>query len=374
MSCFWRYFTTMREPRAAVALLAASLIALAGCSESGAIVEPKDEPFFSLECSIPTSGIYDGGPGPDGIPALDLPNAVGASDGTLLLDDDDRVLGLAHNGTARAYPLRVLWWHEIVNDTLGGGNVLVTYCPLTGSGLAFDPVVNGQARLFGVSGLLYENNLMMFDRTNRSLWNQLLLGSQCGIDRGTELLRLPVIETTWGHWRQFYPNTTVVSPNTGFDRPYDTYPYGTYDQLNDERTLFPSSPWDRSRPAKELVLGVRDGIDAIAYPFGMLDSLGADVALNDLIGSRPVLITYASSERTARAFDRRIDDVTLTFSAVASLNTTLRDAETGSLWRHDGIAFAGPLDGRQLEPVTDSFTLFWFAWSVYYPATRLPSL
>jgi hypothetical protein len=361
----------MRTHAVAVSLLTVVGLSLTGC-EDGPFAEPKNDPFFSLECSIPTSGIYDGGPGPDGIPALDYPTLVGPWDGTLTLDDDDRVLGLEHDEAARAYPLRVLWWHEIVNDTLGGRNVLVTYCPLTGSGVVFDRLVNGEARLFGVSGLLYENNLMMFDRTNRSLWNQLLLGSQCGVDRGTELARLPVVETTWGHWRRWHAHTTVVSPNTGLDRPYDTYPYGTYDQLNDERTLFPSAPWDRSRPAKELVLGVRDGDNAVAYPFSMLDSLGTAVALNDSIGARPILVTYVGRERTARAFDRRIDSTTLTFDVVDSLSATYRDVETGSLWRDNGVAVSGPLADRRLAMVADAFTLFWFAWSVNYPDTQLP--
>ena len=152
---------------------------------------------FDLTCNIPSNRFFSGGVDRDGIPALTNPE-VASGAGTNFLADAERILGVVINGEARAYPFPVLWWHEMVNDTLGGANILVTYCPLTGSGIVFDPRVGGQARNFGVSGLLYENNLVMFDRDTESLWNQMLLGSQCGVERGADLQRIPVVRNDVG--------------------------------------------------------------------------------------------------------------------------------------------------------------------------------
>jgi hypothetical protein len=270
-----------------------------------------------------------------------------------------------------------MWWHEIVNDTLGSRAVLVTYCPLTGSGIAFDPRVNGENgefRRFGVSGLLYENNLIMFDRLNESLWNQMLLGAQCGPDRGTDLARLPIIETTWGEWKRRHPLTTVLTTNTGHERSYGEYPYGDYAQVDNDQTLFPSSPWDRSRPPKELVLGITEGDEAVAYPFGLLGSQGQTVAINDAIGGRSILVTFGQGAQTAQAFDRTVDGATLTFAVEDPTAITFRDIETGSLWRADGVAVDGPHAGRQLQPLADAYTVFWFAWSVFHPGTGVADL
>jgi hypothetical protein len=287
------------------------------------------------------------------------------------MDDTMRVLGVEINEQARAYPLFILWWHELVNDDVGGVPVIVSYCPLTGSGLAFDANVGGEARSFGVSGILFENNLIMFDEETESLWNQLLLGAACGPDRGTSLTRIPIVETTWGHWRLLHPQTTVLDTVTGFNREYGEYPYDDYAAANNPTTLFPSSPWSSARPPKELVLGIREGSSAMAYPFGTLAERGDAVAVNDVVGSRPILVTYADAHRASRAFDRRANGQTLTFSVADSMAFVLTDAETGSTWNALGEATDGPLVGSQLEPVADAWTLFWFSWSVFHPDTDL---
>jgi hypothetical protein len=196
----------------AIGVTAAAVVFLTGCLGD---VFGSDE--FDLNCSIPEDRLSSGGVQRDGIPALNRPEVVGANEAGFMFETD-RILAVEINGEARAYPLFVMWWHEVVNDTLGGEAVAVTYCPLTGSGLAFDPTVRGRERRFGVSGLLFENNLVMFDRETESLWNQLLLGAQCGPERGAELQRVPVVETTWGERRRRHPNSTVMTSNTGFDR------------------------------------------------------------------------------------------------------------------------------------------------------------
>ena len=146
-----------------MAVVAAPLAACGGSEPTGI--------SFDLSCTVALDEIFDGGVQRDGIPALTNPEVVSAAQATFLTDTS-RVLGIVRNGEARAYPFTVMWWHEMVNDTLGGEPILMTYCPLTGSGIAFDPRVDNQARNFGVSGLLFRSNLTMFDRDTETLWNQ----------------------------------------------------------------------------------------------------------------------------------------------------------------------------------------------------------
>ena len=352
---------------------AIGLAAAVGALLTGCLGDTLGTDEFSRDCSIPADRIFSSGVLRDGIPALTFPEIIFPGETAGIVSDAERILGVEINGKARAYPLFIMWWHEIVNDTVGGQRVLVTYCPLTGSGLAFDPIVKGTPRQFGVSGLLFENNLIMFDRETESLWNQLLLGAQCGTERGTDLARIPIVETTWGEWHRRHPNSSVLTTNTGFGRNYGENPYRGYDDLNNRQTLAPSSPWDPIRPPKELVLGVHEGGDEVAYPFGLLRETGTAVALNDTIATRPILVTYQAASRTAQAFDRRVGSQTLTFSVADSAEFILTDAETGSTWTSGGVAVAGPLSGERLEPLKDAYTLFWFSWSVYHPNTRLYS-
>ncbi|MGH7700684.1 MAG: DUF3179 domain-containing protein [Gemmatimonadales bacterium] len=347
-----------------LALLAAALSAVGCDSPVGGELAPSN-------CDLPSPHLYSGGPPPDGIPALNDPDAVPAAHAAYR--DEDRVLGVERNGAFRAYPLLVLWWHEIVNDTLGGAEILVTYCPLTGSGLAFDPDLgDAQRTLFGVSGLLFENNLIMFDRATKSLWPQLMLSARCGSRQGTALPRLPVIETTWGAWRAAHPGTTVITTNTGHSRSYGAYPYGDYDTPTNRDLLFPSAGFSNARPPKELVLGAWEGAAAVAYPFGYLDSLGvALVAINDTVGARPVLVTYQRAARTGLAFDRVAGGDTLEFRVATGDPALLEDLATQSQWTPWGEAVSGPLAGTRLALLTDAYPVFWFAWWIFNPETRI---
>jgi len=342
----------------------AAIGALAACSSTDANAPPD------LQCTIPSEAIVSGGVDRDGIPALNNPEVVPASQGSFL-GDGERVLGVVVDGEARAYPFIVMWWHEVVNDTLGGRPILVTYCPLTGSGIAFDPTVDGAPRSFGVSGLLFENNLIMFDRKSESLWNQMSLGAQCGPDAGKELTRLPVVEASWGEWKNRFPNSTIVTTNTGSQRVYGVYPYGDYDRRNNSSLTFPSSPFRNDRPPKEPVLGVHDGGDALGFPYGVFEDGGQNVAVNETVGQRAIVVTWNNAEQTAVAFNRTVAGQVLTFTITAPDEMTMTDAETGSTWDVRGEAVSGPLAGERLTMVADAYVVFWFAWSVYYPNTKL---
>lgn len=308
------------------------------------------------------------------IPALDRPEVAGVD--ASFMQGTDRLLGVVMNGEARAYPFGILWWHEIVNDTLGGVDILVSYCPLTGSGIVFDPRIAGEKRDFIVSGLLFNTNLVMLDRQSESLWNQMLLGSQCGTDRGTDLTRLNVVETDWEDWRARYPTTTVVTPNTGFgNRPYFQYPYGDYADPNNNFVDFlpPNTNWSRELKTKELVLGVFDGSDAVAFSLERLAATGVSHVVNEQVGSTPFVVAARSQWNTAQAFDRRVNGQTLTFTLTNPGPFTMTDDQTGSVWDIQGVAISGPLMGQRLTLVADSFVAFWFAWSLYYPSIRVYS-
>ncbi len=347
-------------------LLAGTLTTL-GCSDPQGV----SGGFDLSTCDLFSNKLFDGGPGRDGIPALTHPE-VGPPDAEPLLEPDDRVLGVVRNGAARAYPFIVMWWHEIVNDTLGGEPVLVTYCPLTGSGLAFDPRVNGEVTEFGVSGAIFENNLMMFDRRTESLWPQLMTSARCGPLLGTELAVGPIVETTWERWQELYPQTTVVTTNTRFvNLPYGEYPYGSYDLTTNQSFLFPGSPFNITRLPKEVILGIVDGEAKVAYPFLALHDRGEVVAINDTIGGRPIVVFWHAASETAIALDRRVGGETLEFQVSGQDPTLYEDSGTGSLWNQAGTAIAGDLAGAQLAPVEGAYAVFWFAWSVFHRFHRL---
>ena len=168
---------------------------------------------------VPPDEILNGGPGRDGIRSLDYPAFVSAGDAAFL-KDKDRVLGLELNGVARAYPIRILNYHEIVNDAFGDHAVVVTYCPLCNSGIAFDATVDRVRLEFGVSGLLYNSDVLLYDRQTGSLWSQIEKMAISGDMKGTALTAFPLRHTTWRDWVARYPDTEVLSDETGFRRNY----------------------------------------------------------------------------------------------------------------------------------------------------------
>jgi len=325
------------------------------------------------QCLVPQNQIVSGGPGKDGIPALTNPPVVTAGEGDSFLQAEDLVLGVVVNGEARVYPHGILWWHEIVNDVLGGKPILVTFCPLTGSGIVYEPEIDGRVLNFGTSGLLFDNNLILFDRTTDSLWSQMRLQSICGSFQGTRPPLLPVVQATWAGWKSLHPETTVLSFNTGFRRNYDVYPYGSYDQIGNEQLLFPQSFIDRRLPMKETVLGiVHEGL-ARAYSMSRMAASGPRLAVNDVVNGLPVLVAFEAISSIAIPFDRRLMNAdgtevleTLELDVVedGAALFRLKDRQTGSIWNLLGEAVEGPLQGERLRQI-ETYSAFWFAWAAF---------
>ncbi len=274
---------------------------------------------------IDAAKIERGGPPKDGIPAIDRPQFVAA--GAARLRKDDRILGLVHNGTARAYPVRILNWHEVVNDRFGEVPVAITYCPLCGTGIAFDARLGEKTLNFGVSGLLFNSDVLLYDRGTNSLWSQLKHLAVSGPLKGTRLTVLPLEHTSWADWHARHPGTEVLSTETGHMRDYSRDPYAGYERI--ERLMFNVEHRDDRLPLKEWVLGVEVGGVRKAYPFSALERATRNgKELRDTVGGATILVRYEREHRSARAFD------------------------------------------AQRRPLP-AVTAFWFAWVAFYPQTEL---
>ena len=247
---------------------------------------------------VPIDAIHSGGPPRDGIPAIDAPVFLGPLD-TQDLKPTDRVLGLFHRGIAKAYPVAIMNWHEIVNDRFSGSPVVITYCPLCGSGMAFAAQIGETELTLGVSGLLYNSDVLLYDRQSGSLWSQMLSLAISGPMRGTRLNLLPLVHTTWGEWRNEHPDTQVLSRSTGYQRDYDRDPYSGY--IDSTGIWFPVANRDSRYHPKERVLGVEIGGRYKAYPFSEL-SRKPGSHFDNFAGKR-LEVVYSQEGETARVFD-----------------------------------------------------------------------
>lgn len=256
--------------------------------------------FDVTNAALPLHAIERGGPPRDGIPAIDRPRFVDAPRAGL--DDVDRVLGLQLNGEARAYPVRILNWHEVVNDRFGARWVAITYCPLCGTGVAFATPASMAGRGFGISGLLYNSDVLLYDRTTESLWSQMMGEAISGPLKGTRLASLPITHTSWADWRRRHPTSLVLSTDTGFDRDYARDPYAGYGRV--AQLMFEVQHRDTRFHAKEWVLGVEVAGVHKAYPFSVLaGQVDARGELLDQVGGRALHIRHDAVHGTADAFD-----------------------------------------------------------------------
>ncbi len=301
------------------------LAALAGVAILHARHASADERngFELAGASIPPAEIHQGGPPRDGIPAIDQPKFV-AVDAAEFLSNTDQVLGVFRNGHARAYPIRILDYHEIVNDRFGAEPIVVTYCPLCGSGVAFSAQAAGAARRFGVSGLLYNSDVLLYDRETESLWSQILGQAISGPLQGRRLERIPITHTSWSDWRRRHPDTLVLSDRTGYRRDYTVSPYAGYEESR--RVWFPVANTSRRYHPKERVIGLELDGRYKAYPFAELAK--GTGALMDIVAGRQVTVRFDAVHRTGQVFDA---------------------------------------SGRMIP----SLTAYWFAWYAFHPDTEV---
>ncbi|NNM36278.1 MAG: DUF3179 domain-containing protein [Nitrosopumilus sp.] len=307
---------------------------------------------------IPLEKIKGGGPPKDGIPSIDNPVFADVEESDFM-SDSDTVIGLEIDGEAKAYPIFILVWHEIVNDRVGGTPVSVTYCPLCYTNQVFERIINGQEVEFGTSGKLYNSNLLMYDRLTESYWSQALGLAVKGELSGYQLNLIPFDVITWGDWKKLHPNTVVLTTDTGYIRSYATDPYGNY--YTEPRIMFPVEHSDDRLHPKEIIIGFNQDDVYKAYKQNDIES---EVLINDSIGNTPVMLTSLFSENS-RAFVRIVDGDELNF---IFKNGKIFDSQTNSEWNYDGLSISGPYQGKQLErlPIEPGF---WFEWVAFHPQT-----
>jgi hypothetical protein len=301
--------------------------------------------------------------------ALDNPAFIPSVEAGYLRDEEE-VLGVYHNGVAKAYPLTMGFYHHIFNDTIGGANVLVTFCPLTHTAMVFDPLVEETGPLrFTVDGLK-ESNMIMVDDLTESYWVQLTGEAIEGPKQGSRLNLLPGLHTTWGFWKNLHPHTLVLSRETGFDYDYSVYPWQEkyFKYKKTSRFLFSISKKDDRYHPKEMLLGVEETGTHKAYPFTEIKDR---LVLNDVVGNLPIVILYDPDTETITAFSRVLQGETVEFQAETGPNgVSFKDSKYGFAWDFNGRASDPGSEEMCLEPVT-AFKAFWFAWFVFYPETEV---
>jgi len=329
--------------------------------------------------SVPYNDILSGGPPKDGIPAIDNPNYIPISDADEWLTSVEPVISVEVSGQARAYPLQILMWHEIINDTLNGEPLTVTFCPLCNTAIAFKRTVDGQILDFGTTGRLRFSNLIMYDRQTESWWQQATGDAIVGELLGTQLEYHPATIVSWESFKAKYPDGDVLSRDTGYTRSYGRNPYAGYDNVNNVPFLYRGTPTPNKLIATERVLTIDLNDEAVAYPYDLLSEVHV---VNDTVGGDDIVVFWqagvasaldASEVASGRdagtgvAFSRVVERQLLTFTYDG---TSIKDQETNSTWNIFGEAIDGELKGQQLSSVI-SINHFWFSWAAFKPDTRI---
>jgi hypothetical protein len=363
----------------------------AGASDSPGFSTAGWKTDFAKHC-VPLSEITSGGPPRDGIPPLDRPAFVETSAADSWLQPQEPVIVVADVDAARAYPLQILIWHEIVNDTLAGKPIVVTFCPLCHTSLVFERVAGGRALTFGTTGNLRYSDLVMWDRQTESWWQQATGEAIVGELTAARLARVPSLLLSYEVFKRTHPRGMVLSRDgaeaevrakTGRGRDYGTNPYVGYDRADSPPFLFGDRALDGRLPPKALVAVAAFADPPIAY---RIDGRSGPAAINDAVAGRRIVLLYATGLASpldkpttaagadvgqAALYEPIVDGRPLTLDAAA--DGRFVDRETGSRWLVSGVAIAGPLAGRRLGRLDHEVT-YWFIWSVFRPETEVRAL
>lgn len=331
---------------------------------------------FSLR-TVPLKQFSGGGPPKDGIPAVDRPNFESISEGNKWMEDQEPVQAVSINGESKAYPQKILIWHEIVNDVAGDEPISITYCPLCNTSFVYSRKLDGRILDFGTTGLLRFSNLVMYDRQTESWWQEATGEAIVGQLAGSRLEALPFNVVAWRDYKENFPQGKVLSRNTGYDRDYGINPYVRYD--SSEPFLY-HGPEDKRLRATERVLGISIRGQSLAIPYPALEK---EQVLNLTFANTSIVVFFvkgtASNLDSSLTFDGRdigsasvyvpiVDGKTLRFKIS---DGRFMDEQTGSTWNIFGKAISGKMAGKKLVPITYHPAQFWFSWVVFKPDTQI---
>ena len=337
---------------------------------------------FSTDFSrhtIPYSDVLSGGPPKDGIPAIDRPVFTTVANADEWLGPHEPVVIVEVGEIAKAYPLQVLTWHEIVNDEVGGMPISITFCPLCNTAIGFQREFDGQVLDFGTTGRLRYSNLIMYDRQTETWWQQATGEAIAGQYAGSRLAFYPANIVSWEQFRERHPQAEVLSRDTGYRRAYGRNPYAGYDDVRNSPFLYRGPRTPDTLLAMARVLTVDLAGDSVAYPYEVLEQTHV---VNDTVAGLPISVFWqpgtasaldASSIAggrdvgTGASFSRTLGDQVLEFEWQEGM---VRDRQTGSSWSLLGESIGGPLQGSKLNPVV-SVNHFWFSWAAFRPETRV---
>jgi len=332
----------------------------------------------TVKRTIELHELEQGGPGKDGIPAIDRPAFTDPRSAQRWLRPKEPVISLVINNHSRAYPLQILIWHEIINDTVAGVPVAVTFCPLCYSANVFDRRVQGRSYSFGVSGMLRHSDMVMYDRQTESLWQQISGEAIVGDMVGSQLKRLPAQIISFEQFRSAYKKGLVLSRDTGFRRNYGRNPYAGYDDISKTPFMYRGETDSKLMPMEKVVTVSVANSDK-AYPYSITRELHV---INDEITKVPVVVFHADGTvstldrnrigasrkvGSTGVFDRRIDGQQLVFHYK---DGSFYDEQTKSVWDIIGRAVQGPLRGKELTRIVHG-DYFAFAWLAFKPETEI---
>jgi hypothetical protein len=349
---------------------------MGACSNSS-VTTSSGEGSSTTPWLINTNEILDGGPGKDGIPSIDTPVFKLASE-IDSYSDNRLVLAIKVGATIHVYPHQIIDWHEIVNDTIEEEHIALTYCPLTGTGMAWNRAFDGEVTTFGVSGLLYRNNLIPYDRSTDSNWSQMQLRGVQGERSAERIQTYPTIEMYWGSLKSWYPNAKVLTTQIGATRDYDDFAYGEGYLTNNDFFIFPRTNDDQRLPAKQRVhalfarSGSTNGLTENSTPLiiPLETQLSGISTTQTTISGQSAVVVQDPTSGYINSFNGSIGGVQLTFqSYTEELPGILKDNE-GNVWDYFGEAISGPRKGQRLDTFT-SYNGYWFALADFFPEAYL---
>ena len=331
--------------------------------------------------TIEFNELQHGGPPRDGIPSIDNPTFVSVEVASTWLAPNEPVIFTQIEDDTRAYPLQILIWHEIVNDRVGGIPVLVTFCPLCNASILYNRRLEGKEFEFGTSGLLRNSDLVMYDRSTESLWQQLTGEAIVGDLAGKRLDIIPSSIASFGDFSNQYPKGEVLSRETGYQRRYGENPYTGYESIDQNPFLFKGELDHRLKPmervvAVSLITAEGKSID-VAYPFRLLSQKGV---INDSVEGIDLVVFYTPGTSSALSSSSISEGTDVGASGVYSpqqkgeklifvkKGDNIQDIQSGSRWNIFGLAIEGSLEGVKLTPIPHG-DFFWFAWAAFKPDT-----